>query len=508
MPGQRVLDRTFGGRQRSVAPGPSRRVAGSVRLRGCGSAPTSSRRSGNTVEPMSADTEGIGGRPPIGARWRWMARGALLTALAAVLLPLLLTGLRSLPLLVLGGVGITASAAGAWWAVSRRGVRRTLGVIVVVVGLLSVVIAYTITGFLPIAIVSAALLLLAGYIARATLRACAGPVVEYETAAPAQPFIIMNPRSGGGKVVRFHLAERAEALGARVTLLEGDQRLDVVALARDAVADGADLLGVAGGDGTQALVAGVAADHGIPFLVVSAGTRNHFALDLGLDRHDPSRCLDALADGVEIRVDLGTINGRPFVNNASFGAYAELVRQPEYRDDKGHTALQLLPDLLIGHARPVLYGRAGDVVLVEPQALLVSNNPYGVEDPAGLDRRERLDRGVLGVISIRVENAAQATRLLSRAPHEVATATTATSVTVYADAPEIPVGVDGESIVVSTPVQCAIRPAALRVRVPRNRPGQSTRPPLDRRGLGAVLSIALPAHPGRGHKRQATTGRG
>jgi diacylglycerol kinase family enzyme len=265
----------------------------------------------------------------------------------------------------------------------------------------------------------------------------------------------------------------------------------VVALARQAVADGADLLGVAGGDGTQAMVAGVAADHGIPFLVVSAGTRNHFALDLGLDRGDPSRCLDALTDGVELHVDLGTINGRPFVNNASFGAYAELVRRPEYRQDKAQTALRTLPDLLVGHSGPRLYGRAGGEVFVEPQAFLVSNNPYGTEDPAGLGSRERLDRGVLGVIGVRVDNAAQATRLLSRAPNEVVAVTTAPSVTVTSDAADIPVGVDGEAIVVTTPVQCAIRPAALRVRVPRHRPGEAAQPPLDRHGLRVLAAIAF-----------------
>ena len=73
-----------------------------------------------------------------------------------------------------------------------------------------------------------------------------------------------------------------------MALLEGPGLVDVAALARQAVADGADLLGVAGGDGTQALVAGIAAGHGLPFLVISAGTRNHFALDLGLDREDPA----------------------------------------------------------------------------------------------------------------------------------------------------------------------------------------------------------------------------
>ena len=160
----------------------------------------------------------------------------------------------------------------------------------------------------------------------------------------------MNPRSGGGKVTRFGLQERAEALGAEVALLDRPGT-DVQQLARDALARGADLLGVAGGDGTQALVAQVAAEHDVPFLVISAGTRNHFALDLGLDREDPTRCLDALRDGVEARIDLGEINGRPFVNNASFGAYAEIVENPAYRDDKRGTALDTLPDLLVRPAR-------------------------------------------------------------------------------------------------------------------------------------------------------------
>jgi diacylglycerol kinase family enzyme len=106
---------------------------------------------------------------------------------------------------------------------------------------------------------------------------------------------------------------------------------------------------VAGGDGTQALVAAIAAEHGIPLLVISAGTRNHFALDVALDREDPSRCLDALRDGVELRVDLGFIGGRPFVNNASFGAYAAVVQSPASRDDKRRTTTEMLPDLL---ARP------------------------------------------------------------------------------------------------------------------------------------------------------------
>ena len=177
---------------------------------------------------------------------------------------------------------------------------------------------------------------------------------------PQRAFVIMNPRSGGGKVARFGLKEKAEALGAEVALLEGPGTVDVAALARRAVADGADLLGVAGGDGTQALVAGIAAEHDLPFLVISAGTRNHFAMDLGLDRDDPAACLDALTgDGVEQRIDLGIIGGRTFVNNASFGAYAEIVESPAYRDDKAGTTLQMRPEILGGHKGAKLTARAG-----------------------------------------------------------------------------------------------------------------------------------------------------
>ncbi len=117
---------------------------------------------------------------------------------------------------------------------------------------------------------------------------------------------------------------------------------------------------MAGGDGTQALVAGIAADAGLPFLCISAGTRNHFAMDLGLDRDDPSTCLEALTEGIERRIDLGRIGDRIFVNNASFGVYAELVRSPAYRDDKRGTTLQMLPDLLSADGTHKLNGLRGN----------------------------------------------------------------------------------------------------------------------------------------------------
>jgi diacylglycerol kinase family enzyme len=405
---------------------------------------------------------------------RWLARLALVAAAAAVLVPPLVAGLRqSLALVVVGLIGLALTLAAVWWALTHRGVIRWLAIALAALAPLVVLVLYMGRGLLWVVLVAFGLLVLAVAAGRAALRRDAIPerMPEYEVPPPRRPFLIMNPRSGGGKVTRFGLKEKAEALGATVALLEGPGTVDVGELARQAVAEGADLLGVAGGDGTQALVAGIAAEHDVPLLVISAGTRNHFALDLGLDREDPSRCLDALRDGVELHVDLGVIGGRPFVNNASFGAYAAIVQSPAYRDDKRGTTLDQLPGLLAGQSGPRLQARTENVTVEGPQAVLVSNNQYGMGDIAGLGRRARLDRGTLGMFAVTVQSAAQAAGLLGGRRSRGLTSLVGREVVVDADSSQIPVGVDGEALVLDTPVRCIVRPAALRVRVPRDRPG-------------------------------------
>ncbi len=420
---------------------------------------------------------------------RWLARLALGAAVGAVVLLVLSGALRSGVALLLGFAGLALIFMAAWGFLANRGVRRWLAAVILVAAPVFIIVVYVVVGLLweiAVGVVLAAAAVAAG---RAALSRAAAPAKppEYPVTRPRQPFVIMNPRSGGGKVGKFGLQDRAAALGAQVSLLEGPGVVDVAAMARNALDSGADLVGVAGGDGTQALVAGVAAARDIPLMVLSAGTRNHFALDLGLDRDDPSTGLAALTDGVELRIDLGLIGDRTFVNNASFGAYAQVVQSPAYRDDKSGTALQLLPDLLTGHQgahlRVLLDGK---VVLDGPQAVLVSNNPYGTGDIAGLGRRARLDKGVLGIVGIKVENAAQAAGLLRRAHRSRSVSMlTAHEVLIEADQPTIPVGIDGESVLMPTPVRCTIRPLSLRVQVPRDRPGvPDPRPPMDWRRLG------------------------
>jgi diacylglycerol kinase family enzyme len=448
---------------------------------------------------MTGDTAAARPRVPghVSAAQRWLARLSLAVAAAAVLVMLAVAGAKSLVLVAAGVGALVLTAAGAWWALTRRGVLRLLAALLVLLvpaALLSLYVVARLAWLVGLTLGLWALALATGRVALGRVAAPRG-MPEHDVAPPRRPFLIMNPRSGGGKVARFGLVDKARALGAEVALLEGPGTVDVAELARKAVAGGADLLGVAGGDGTQALVAGVAAEHGVPLLVISAGTRNHFALDLGLDREDPSRCLDALTDGVELRVDLGVIGGRPFVNNASFGAYAAVVQSPAYRADKTRTTLDMLPDLLVGHRGPRLRVRTEHVGIEGPQAVLVSNNPYGMGDLAGLGRRPRLDAGVLGVVGVTVRSAVQAAGLLRGRRADGLARLSACEVVVDADAPSIPVGVDGEALSLPTPVRCSVRRDALRVRVPRHRPGVPLpKPPMDWRRLTRMAATVERGH--------------
>jgi diacylglycerol kinase family enzyme len=421
---------------------------------------------------------------------QWCARGALVLVVGAFVVLLAFAGRRGLWLLLLTAATAVVAVAAVYWSLRSRGVLRWSTAALAVGAPVALVAVFVADRLLWVAVLATGLWAAGVAAAHIALRPdpAEGALPVIDVPPPRQPFLVMNPRSGGGKVARFRLRELAEGLGAEVALLDRPNT-DVQQLARDALARGADLLGVAGGDGTQALVAEVAAEHDVPFLVISAGTRNHFALDLGLDREDPTGCLDALRDGVEARIDLGDVNGRTFVNNASFGAYAEIVENPAYRDDKRRTTLDALPDLLAHRRGAHLRADVGGWQVDAPQALLVSNNPYAAGDLAGMGRRAGLDRGVLGVVAVRVDGARQAVGLLNGAHRQGLRMAEATEVVVTADVPEVPVGIDGETVRVPVPVRCTSRPGALRVRLPRDRPG--TRPPRGRWHWAALWALAV-----------------
>jgi diacylglycerol kinase family enzyme len=300
------------------------------------------------------------------------------------------------------------------------------------------------------------------------------------TAAPAprHPVLIMNPKSGGGKAERFHLAQECRDRGIEPALLRpGD---DLMRLAEDAIAGGADIIGMAGGDGSQALVAGVAARHGVPYVCVPAGTRNHFALDLGLDRDDVVGALDAFSAGSEHRVDLATVNGRTFVNNASLGLYASITESADYRDAKLRTTAALLPDLLGPDAVPLDLSFTGPDGTRYPtaQLILVSNNPYQLDYAGGRGTRRAIDGGVLGIVAAHITTAAEAAQFAALQAAGQARRFPGWQEWTAAEfevgsAGAVRIGVDGETLAMDGPLTFTSLPGARRVRLPVHAAGVS-----------------------------------
>jgi diacylglycerol kinase family enzyme len=318
--------------------------------------------------------------------------------------------------------------------------------------------------------------------------------------------LLMNLKSGGGKAERFRLVEECHRRGIEPIVLTPGA--DLLELAEDAVARGADLIGMAGGDGSQALVASVASRAGIPHVVIPAGTRNHFALDLGLDRDDVVGALDAYTDGVDHAIDLAEVNGRTFVNNASMGVYARVVQSAEYRDAKMRTAAAVLPEILGPRATPMdlAYTLPSGEQASTAQLILVSNNPYNLHDLRAAGTRPAIDGGVLGVVALRVAGAADAERLTAlesvgqvrrfRGWDEW----TATEFEVRS-AGQVEIGVDGEALSLPAPLRFTIRPNALTVRLPRTAaavsPAARQVRMADRATLAALWRVAMGREPAR-----------
>lgn len=277
---------------------------------------------------------------------------------------------------------------------------------------------------------------------------------------PQRPVLFVNPRSGDGTAARAAVADKARDRGIEVVTLAPGQNL--AELADAAVAGGADALGMAGGDGSLSIVAAAAAAHGLPFICVPAGTRNHFAADLGVDRRDPVGALDAFSDGIERRIDMAEVNGRLFLNNVSLGIYGEAVRKQAYRDAKVRTLVETAQQVLGPSAVAPQLGLVDDEGREHHHLamVIVSNNPYALDRPPARGARPALDTGRLGIVILDPP---------SDTPRPLGRAWAARALEVSAPAP-VHAGIDGEAVDLHPPLRFAIRPAALRIRISAAQP--------------------------------------
>jgi diacylglycerol kinase family enzyme len=407
------------------------------------------------------------------------------------------------PIAVLAVVLVLVANAAVWFALTERGALRAFGAMVAALATAGLVVVLA-THWHGLLVLIGLLLLLAlfGLAARYALeRTGEGAVrraatVAVPVGAAGSAALIINLKSGGGKAERFELAGEARRRGIEPIVLEpGD---DLLELAEGAIARGAQVIGMAGGDGSQALVATVAARRDVAHVCIPAGTRNHFALDLGLDRDDVVGALDAFTDGVERRIDLARVNDRVFVNNASLGVYAKVVQSEAYRDAKLGTWTDMLPDLLGPDAEAIdLQFTAPDGTSCNDAPLvLVSNNPYELTHLSGAGTRERIDTGMLGIVAARVQSSdiskLVALELIGQAGRYPGLLSwSAPEFEVHSGGP-VEIGLDGEALVLEAPLRFTSLSGALRVRLPR-RTGLSPAAravTLTTENLGTLLHVA------------------
>ena len=272
-------------------------------------------------------------------------RAARLLALAALALGAVVLALRVLAALTAFPRGLTVLACVAvpqfamLFGLSHRGVVGVLG-LVVAVGLAGGASVWLLVGRDDVlAILPAVGLLL-------TLTAASGAfrvrVALPLAPRPERPVLFYNPRSGGGKAERFRACRRGE--GARDRAGRACARRGPGGARRDTVSHGPTRSPWRVAAGLRRSRRRSSPSTRCHARACPAGTRNHFALDLGVDRDDVVSALDALVDGTERIVDLAEVNGRVFVNNVSLGVYGEAVQRPQYRNAKLRTLLATVPD--------------------------------------------------------------------------------------------------------------------------------------------------------------------
>ena len=415
---------------------------------------------------------------------RRLAAGlALALALASVITGLVATITtfpRGLFVLLLLALALIA----AWHGVLRRGVQRWVSAVIAVAALVGAV-ALLVSGH-PI---ETAIFVVTALAALALARTAFVVHVHLPRASPPkQPVLIYNPWSGGGKATRFNLADEARRRGIEPIELTRDTTLE--AIVEGALARGADGLAMAGGTAPRRLWRPPRRRPASPTRAFRPGTRNHFALDLGVDRNDVVGALEAFVDGGERSVDLAEVNGRVFVNNVSLGVYADAVQHEGYRDAKIRTLLDTIPEVAApeGEALPLVWRDPDGETHTGGLALLISNNPYRLGRAMASGTRPRLDTATLGVAILGPTGGIRRGLLrMWRMPW----------IEVDGNGP-LPAGIDGEAAMLETPVRFQSRPAALRVRIADKHPGASPSAGLPEspwQSVGALAQIALRGAP-------------
>jgi YegS/Rv2252/BmrU family lipid kinase len=266
---------------------------------------------------------------------------------------------------------------------------------------------------------------------------------------------------------------RSAGIDARVVLARSDTEL-CDALIR-AVQTSPQAIVAGGGDGTINAVATMLVGTDIALGVLPLGTLNHFAKDLNIPLDFGAAVRNVIA-GRTVRVDVGEVNDRYFLNNSSLGIYPRIVRDRDQQQRSGRrkwvaffwAVLAVLRRRSFLNVRLVVNGK--DHIRRTP-FVFIGNNEYQMEG-FNLGTRACLNAAQLSVYTVKHERRGGLLMLALRAlfgrlhQSKDFDAFCAPDLLIESRHGHMQVAIDGEVMMMSTPLRYRVRPGALRVIVP------------------------------------------
>ena len=289
--------------------------------------------------------------------------------------------------------------------------------------------------------------------------------------------VILNASSGTGNSaeVQQRLADAFTGRGVHARISMAGNGVTLVTLARHAARSDAESVVAGGGDGTISAVAAAMIDSGKTLGVLPLGTMNHFARDMGIPL-DLEGAVDTIAAGHAVRVDVGDVNGRIFLNNSSLGLYPRIIREREkqQRLGWGKWPAYVWAAILVLRRHPFLeirLGVDGKELAGRTPFVFVGNNVYAAEW-LNIGTRACLDKGELSLYTTSRTGRMGLIRLALSAllgglrQERDFLALTAKDIWIGTHRRRMRVALDGELTLMEPPLHFRVRPGALRVLAP------------------------------------------
>jgi YegS/Rv2252/BmrU family lipid kinase len=288
--------------------------------------------------------------------------------------------------------------------------------------------------------------------------------------------VLLNAAAKNGRGSRARVAALLSERAIACEIVEESDPRRLTTLALRARQKGHQTVVAGGGDGTLNAVASALVGTDIAFGILPLGTRNHFARDVGIPL-DVASAIDVIVSGNSRRIDVGSVNGRTFLNNSALGLYPYLA---ELRDKQRRilgtnkriamrramiSTYKRLPSLRVRIDSP--NGRIAAIT----RSVFVGNNEYTITG-AGIGKRSTLDGGALCIyVTPRVSRGRLALTgfkaLLGRPPNdEEMRQLKAREVFIHTNRHHPRVALDGEVCRLRAPLHYRILPASLRVLCP------------------------------------------